>query len=167
MQFQPANSLHYKPTGVYLSLKGIRYSNRSVIFTTEIGETDVSSSPPQNNGLQCITDRMPCCRFEGGQVGEWFFPDGTIVPAGPRTGLTFYRNRGSLRDDGTVNLNRDNINVTSPTGLFCCTIPDATGTSQTLCANIGRLAFINLNVSQCYNWHSAICVLLHSCSSDH
>ena len=34
---------------------------------------------------------------------------------------TFYRNRG---DDGTVNLNRLNTNVITPTGLFCCEVPD-------------------------------------------
>ena len=120
--------------GVYLSLKGRVLANDSVIFITEIGET--TAIPPQNsnNGLQCITDRMPCCRFMGGQVGEWFFPSGRMVPSG--TGPTFYRNRG--RDDGTVNLNRANTIVVSPTGLFCCKVPDATGIDQTVCINLGK-----------------------------
>ena len=127
---------------MYLSLKGIQYANNSVIFATEIGETDVNStSPPpnSNNGLQCITDRMPCCRFQSGHVGEWFFPDGTVILNYLVNGSSFYRSRG--RDDGTVNLNRANIDVMSPTGLFCCVIPDATGTNQTLCANIGMLHY--------------------------
>ena len=124
-------------TGVYLSLKGTVYPNNSVISITEIGETDIeSTSPPQNsnNGLQCITDRMPCCRFGDAQAGEWFFPDGTVVPM---SGPPFYRNRG--HDDGTVNLNRANTNVMMPTGLFCCVVPDATGANQTLCADISEL----------------------------
>ena len=49
---------------------------------------------------------------------------------------TFYRTRG---DDGTVNLNRLNTNVFTPTGLFCCEVPNAIGAMQRLCANIGEL----------------------------
>ena len=126
----------YSHTGVYLSSKGIVYANNSVISITEIGETDVYTypSPPHNsnNGLQCITDRMPCCRFAPNTAGEWLFPDGTMVP-GQSTALTFYRNRG--HDDGTVNLNRLN-NVMIPTGKFCCVIPDATDAVQWACASV-------------------------------
>ena len=74
-----------------------------------------------------------------GRAGEWYFPDGTAVPIqGGATSLNFYRNRG---DDGTVNLNRLNTNVITPTviGLFCCEVPDATGAMQRLCINIGEL----------------------------
>ena len=71
----------------------------------------------------------------GGQVGEWFFPDGTMVP-GP-SGPTFYRNRG--HDDGTVNLNRASTNVMMPTGKFCCVVPDATGDMQKICASVCEL----------------------------
>ena len=122
----------YTYKGIYLSLRGVVNANNSVIPITEIRETNTSMSPPQNsnNGLQCITDRMPCCRF-GHRAGEWFFPNGTMVPEG--SGPTFYRNRG--RDDGTVNLNRVNTNVMSPTGLFCCNVDH----SQWICALISKL----------------------------
>ena len=114
--------------GVYLSLKGVVYANNSVISITEIEQTNTSA----NNGLQCITDRMPCCR-DAHKAGEWFFPSGSVVPIGG-VATTFYRNRG---DDGTVNLNRVNNDVMMPTGRFCCVVPDATGADQTLCVNIG------------------------------
>ena len=62
------------------------------------------------------------------------------------TTLNFYRNRG---DDGTVNLNRLNSNITSPIGLFCCMVPDATSLNingayemQRICVNIGKFMFI-------------------------
>ena len=92
----------------------------------------------QNEGLQCITDKKPCCRIGRTLVGEWFFPSpsGMMVPGG--TGPTFYRNRG--RGDGTVNLNRVNTNVMMPTGLFCCVVPDATDVVQWTCANVCELA---------------------------
>jgi hypothetical protein len=111
------------------------YANNSVIPIAEIEETTDSV----NTGLQCITDRMPCCTAAGARIGEWFFPDGTRVPTlgtGATMATEFYRNRG---DDGTVNLNRLN-NVLMPTGLFCCEVPDAAGVDQTVCAEIGVCA---------------------------
>ena len=106
---------------------------------TEIGETDTSVTPPanSNNGLQCVTDRTPCCRLHGGLQGEWFFPDGAFVPSlAQGIATTFYRNRG--RDDGTVNLNRLNNDVMMPTGRYCCVVPDATGVNQMACAIISE-----------------------------
>ena len=125
------NNCTHTPSGVYLSLRGVVYANNSVFQITEIGETNATS----NTGLQCITDKMICCTTLGSRFGEWYFPDGTFVPAqGGAT--TFYRNRG---DDGTVNLNRLDTNVLMPTGLFCCEVPDASGRMQRLCASIGEL----------------------------
>ena len=133
------DSLHN--TGVYLSLKGVVYPNNSVILITEIGQTNTTS----NNGLQCITDRRPCCRSNPNRLGEWLFPDGEIVPQlkgdDRITATSFYRNRG---DDGTVNLNRLNNDVMMPTGRFCCVVPDATDIDQTVCANIGELIAIGV-----------------------
>ena len=63
--------------GVYLSLKGVVYANNSVISITEIGETNPDTN--LNEGLQCITDRVPCCRSTF-RAGEWYFPNGTMVP---------------------------------------------------------------------------------------
>ena len=115
--------------GVYLSLIGEVYANNSVISITEIEQTNFSA----NNGLQCITDRRPCCQALSNRFGQWFFPDGGVIPnLGGVT--TFYRNRG---DDGTVNLNRFNNDIMMPTGSFCYVIPDATSTNVTVCANLG------------------------------
>ena len=123
--------------GVYLSLRGMVYANNSVIQITEIGDTDPDTD--LSEGLQCITDRIPCCRFAF-RAGEWYMytPERTVVPGESAT-VSFYRNRGY--EDGTVNLNRPN-GVTMPTGLFCCEVPSATGGDQTVCANIGKIVII-------------------------
>ena len=97
---------------------------------TDIGETDPSTSPTQVNGLQCITDRIPCCRAQ--QIGKWLFPDRTVVPEQENATL-FYINRGL--DDGTVNLNRVNDSM-MPTGMFCCVIPDAEGVVNYICVKL-------------------------------
>ena len=101
-----------------------------MIPITEIGETDPSTLPTQNNGLQCITDRIPCCRAT--QSGKWFFPNRTVVPD-QENAISFYINRGL--DDGTVNLNRVNDSM-MPMGIFCCTIPDAKGVTNYICIKL-------------------------------
>ena len=72
--------------GVYLSLKGVVYANNSVIPITEIGETDDTS----NNGLQCITDKRPCCQTQLDRFGEWYYPDGMTAVPGPRQSPTTF-----------------------------------------------------------------------------
>ena len=117
--------------GVYLSLKGVVLPHNTAIMIDDIGETDTSS----NDGLQCITDRMPCCRTS--QTGEWNFPGGGgTVPGHKQSPTTFFRNRG---EDGTVNLNRVSNTVMMPTGQYCCEVPDATGVNQMACAIICEL----------------------------
>ena len=125
--------MQYICVGVYLSLKGTVYANNSVIPITEIGETYYSSS---NTGLQCITDRMPCCATLPNRAGHWYFPDGTTTVPSRGGATTFYRNRGN---SGAVNLNRLSTGIRSPTGLFCCVVPDATNVIQRVCASVGEL----------------------------
>ena len=67
------------------------------------------------------------------QHGEWYLPNGTLVQ-GTSSDTAFYRGRG---DNGEVYLNHP-TDVKSPTGRFCCEVPDATDTNQTLCAIIGN-----------------------------
>ena len=129
-------------TGVYLSLKGSVYSNNSIIFVNEIGETNASPMAPHTpqNGLQCITDRMPCCSNPN-RLGEWLYPNGTVVPGSEHAGQSaFYSSRG-LGNDGTVSLNRIGLDSNISTGRFCCVLPDINDVSQTLCAviDIGEL----------------------------
>ena len=71
-------------------------------------------------------------------MGEWHYPNGTIVPGnGPNEGkYFFFRTRGL--NDGTVNLFRRNRGIISPFGSYCCEIPDSSGVNQTLCANLGK-----------------------------
>ena len=115
-------------TGVYLSLNGTVHSNNSDILISEIGNAN-------NNRLQCITDRMPCCRSEA--VGEWYFPDnGGVVPLLSDRATTFYRSRGN---DGTVSLNHVSNDVMMPTGQYCCVVPDAIGVNQRACVILSEL----------------------------
>ena len=127
--------LAYRHTGVHLSFKGMTYSNNSIFFINEIGRTS------SNSAIQCVTDKQECCFSPANRFGEWYFPNGTQLPIEhhPIDGFAthFYRNRGN---DGTVSLNRVSSSVVSPTGRFCCELPDSTHEQQSLCAFIGKYA---------------------------
>ena len=103
-------------------LDGRTYPNNSVFLMTDVGADD--------SALLCVTDRVNCCDQLPNRMGEWFYPNGEPVP-NLATGENFYRNRGSQ----VVRLNRRN-SALSPTGKYRCVVLDASGTSQTLIANI-------------------------------
>ena len=113
-------------TGVYISLNGVVVSEVAI---ADIGEGD-------DGALLCFTDLIQCCRNDdtssGMALGEWFFPNGSAVPVGGADG-DFYKNRRP----SVVRLNRRS-NATSPIGQFCCEVPDAISTNQTVCPNIGK-----------------------------
>ena len=58
------------------------------------------------------------------------------MPGQNRAGSLYYTNRGF--DDGTVNLNLISSvpSASTPTGLFCCEIPNMDDDYQRICANI-------------------------------
>ena len=101
-------------------------------------------------GLRCLTDSTQCCRGSdnpnGGPLGEWYFPDGTLVPDGTVSSRDIFRNRGP----SVVRLNRRN-NAQSPTGVYRCEIPDARGTTQSIFVGVdtngnqGRYRQLNIN----------------------
>ena len=108
-------------------LKGTIYQNNSLFFLSELGRSE------SDNALQCVTDKVECCKGPPNWFGEWYFPNGSWIPI-EYYGRVFYRNRGY---DGTVNLNyRATHQDVPPTGHYCCRVPNAADVYQTLCANI-------------------------------
>ena len=57
-------------------------------------------------------------------MGEWYLPDGALLST---AGTAFTRGHVA----SAVSLNRRSSG-TSPTGLFRCDVPDASGTSQSI-----------------------------------
>ena len=117
-------------TDVYLALRSQFIANNTQIHIRSIG---MSSDDP-NSALQCITDKNPCCLSQNPQHGEWYLPNRRVVQ-GDKSDTAFYRYRG---DNGEVYLNRPTNVSVSQTGRFCCEVPDATDTNQTLCVIIGK-----------------------------
>ena len=96
-----------------LLFEGQELTNNSVVVLSDIGE--------EESALYCITDEEQCCSSSetgGSELGNWFFPTQDEVDT---TG-DIYSSRGA----SAVWLNRRN-NAQSPTGVYRCEIPDATG----------------------------------------
>ena len=99
-----------------------------------IGEGDAGA-------LLCTTDRTACCTGTS-RAGEWFYPDGRMVPI-LVDGQPYYRNRGS----SLIRLNRrpnQGLSVMY-TGIYCCEIPDQNNVMQTLCVG----AYLTESAGEC------------------
>ena len=115
---------------IRFQLNGAFYGNNSVVDLSDIGVGSNTLGDGDSMDLRCLTDSTQCCRGSdnpSGVLGEWYFPDGTPVPAGTERTRNIYRNRGP----SVVRLNRRN-NAQSPTGVYRCEIPDASGTTQSI-----------------------------------
>ena len=120
--FSSINFAFVHPIVNTLGLGATPLNNNSVVDINDIGERYGDGSQ-----LVCTTTFRPCCSTPPDRHGEWYYPNGTVVPSSD-TGWDFYRGRG---DDGTVHLNRKS-NATIPLGDFYCEIPDSIGVNQTL-----------------------------------
>ena len=98
-------------------MNGTTYLSGTAIHITNIG---LHSDNDAGSSLVCVTSYVNtnCCRPRN--IGEWYFPNGTIVP----------RNIESLNGDFTrsgfthqVGLNRRN-NALEPYGVYACVVPD-------------------------------------------
>ena len=101
-------------------LRGRPYQNNSNVTLEDIGEGD--------DALLCITDLTACCQPPytgemGPALGNWFFPNGTIVFSGDQS--DFFGTRGQM----VVRMNRRRGGVE---GIYRCEIPDAMNVTQTI-----------------------------------
>ena len=135
------NTTHCSPAVIVLSIGGTVYNtNNTALSFSLIGEG--------SSALTCHTELSTCCREQdnpnGGTLGGWRGPDGVSLPSEADFGATaeggFYVTRGV----STISLNRRGT-VTFAGGLYCCTIPRASGANQTFCVDVqGELILLCL-----------------------
>jgi hypothetical protein len=121
----PSSFVSVGTLGFYLN--GVAYHNGSTVRRSDIGEGD--------NVLQCTTESTTCCSNLPPEMraGEFYMPDGSVVPTSGETRLNgYYRTRGSRH----IALNRRSTGTI--TGLFQCEIPDARQITVRLLINIGE-----------------------------
>ena len=99
------------------------YLPGDAVLITDIGVFSTQNDP--GTSLVCVTSNVntQCCRgSDGGNVGEWHFPDGTMVPRNSVAPSADFVRSGFIHQ---VRLNRRN-NARSPTGTYVCRVPDGT-----------------------------------------
>ena len=102
------------------------YANNSVINIFLVGEGFEGAQITDGGALECHTDDTTCCRGIDNPPnrtsrGEWYYPDGTVVPPLGGSG-GFYR----TRDHVVIRLNRVSFDFL-PSGVYRCEIPGAGG----------------------------------------
>ena len=124
---------HLSADSLYFMLRGIIYQPGSTVIITDIG-TQAGTDPDQPGGtLVCVTTNIntQCCRgSDGGNGGDWYFPDGSMVPRGTGSG-----NFGRTGSTHQIRLNRLS-NVMHPVGAYECRVPASNGVEQVAVANI-------------------------------
>jgi len=112
---------YFQIAGIHLTVNGVNYTNNSIVTNTDIGTGSAA--------LNCTTTYTPCCSSDNPET-QWYFPNGSQVPN--NRNLPYQRTRG--QNPGRVILNRNS--ESNITGIFHCTIPDASGVTQSLYVGI-------------------------------
>ena len=141
--------------GVTLKLQGATIPNNSLVDIDDLLYRASNTPDPTNaNGLHdrtlvCVTDLIDCCDSPRTVRGDWYYPDGSVVPL--VTGIsvwenTFLKNRGpnevinGQQFYGSVRLF---FRWSGPPGKgrFRCELPSADNpnVNQILYANVGKL----------------------------
>ena len=92
------------------------------MFITDIEDSSSGGRAPL--ACETINVNMNCCRtVDGGRVGEWNHPDGTIVPrnADVDSSVDNVFTRSGFTHE--VRLNR-RANAMGPLGVYSCIVPD-------------------------------------------
>ncbi len=131
-------------------MRGTVYLPGDTINITDVGDSTVGlcEDSTQNRtdpglSLVCVTSNVNtnCCRGRdnpGGRVGNWLYPNGTIVPldvVNPNGNFT----RTSYTHQ--IRLNRKRSDVMSPTGAYTCQVPDG--------PNSSLIHTVNLTLGEC------------------
>ncbi len=118
-------------------MSGTVYLPGDTIPITDVGDSYLPGSGVNQDdpgpSLVCVTSNVNtnCCRGRdhtgtSGPVGNWLFPDGTIIlgnNANPTGDITRSSNTQQIR------LNRKRPDVMSPTGVYTCEVPDGSNTA--------------------------------------
>lgn len=119
--------------GLYFTLNGTVYLSGDSVLITDIGEITLRTDPAGTT-LVCETVNVNthcCSSIDGpngrdGGVGDWYFPNGTVVPRNSDAQMANFTRRGFTHQ---VRLNRRN-NAMSPTGIYICIVPGEMGNAS-------------------------------------
>jgi hypothetical protein len=117
---------------IFFELNGVRYESGSTIIVTEVEASTISTGLLNPDAsLVCMTSEVntECCRGrDGGNVGEWVFPDGSVVPRSQNHRNGDFSRSGFAQQ---VRLNRRN-DAMGPLGTYSCVVPPMSGCGSTM-----------------------------------
>ena len=129
---------------LYFEIDGEMYPSGSTISIIKVGAfTSSTGYFFPDSSLVCVTSEVnsQCCRErDGGNVGEWLYPDGSLVP---RNSLEPNSDFSINKYNQEVRLNRRN-NALWPAGEFTCRVPREDG-----CNDEMHVGTISLSKSSC------------------
>ena len=116
-----------------------------ILYRTPGDPNPTNANGLHDQALLCVTDLEDCCDAPRTRRGDWYYPDGNIVPLDVHGGATFRANRGpneiinGRQFNGSVRLFHQ-WNNPRQKGRFHCELPSAAdpNITQTLYANIGN-----------------------------
>lgn len=104
-------------------MEGVRYESGSSLLITDVGTSNYGTGfTNADASLVCMTSEVntQCCRRQdSGNMGEWYFPNGSQVPRNMNSRSGDFSRNGYYMQ---VRLNRRN-DALWPTGTFTCSVP--------------------------------------------
>ena len=122
----------HSQTAPYVSFMGDILPNHAYVDLTTVGE-DIT--------VECQTDLFTCCTSsQGDHRGDWYFPNGNILPFAGGGGDIYKR-----RDVVRVDLHRRN-NAMSPSGIYRCDIETVAVNDNDIDTITGETVYVGLYV---------------------
>ena len=107
-------------TQLYFTWRGNRYEPGDSMLITDVGVHDGDTGP--GDSLACVTtDVNTQCCTDVGSVGEWFLPNGSMIP---RNDTVSQIVRTGYATEVRLNFR---THQTSPTGEYTCVVPETSG----------------------------------------
>ena len=104
--------VHSQTSTPFISFRGQNLSNNSYVEYNQVGDEQDGS-----DSVRCRSELVMCCTRAQGEFlrGDWFFPNGTVMPF-PGRGNDPFEGRGAQ----VVDLRR--TSALSPSGIYRCNI---------------------------------------------
>ena len=125
------------PTGLYFELSGVIYNVGDFVLISDIGPQPADRSNCGSTSV-CVTTNVntACCRradnsgmtnLTAGAVGEWRYPNSTLVPR-PSGNVVDFARVGYTHQ---VRLARSVSDSPTPLGVYTCEVPHPSGVTVT------------------------------------